>query len=105
MAKRDIDSLLDDPSMKLQYCGFGDKLPDASTVIHGCIYSVVQNDLIRDYVALDGIWEDLGLYDPSDFETAESTEAPTPTNCPNCGAPLKNGKCEYCGTEVNNALA
>lgn len=23
-----------------------------------------------------------------------------PTNCPNCGAPLHNGNCEYCGTEV-----
>ena len=22
------------------------------------------------------------------------------TNCPNCGAPLKDGKCEYCGTQV-----
>lgn len=22
------------------------------------------------------------------------------TNCPNCAAPLKGGKCEYCGTEV-----
>ena len=21
------------------------------------------------------------------------------TNCPNCGAPMKNGNCEYCGTE------
>ena len=21
------------------------------------------------------------------------------TNCPNCGAPLADGKCEYCGTE------
>lgn len=21
------------------------------------------------------------------------------TNCPNCGAPLSTGKCEYCGTE------
>lgn len=21
------------------------------------------------------------------------------TNCKNCGAPLKSGKCEYCGTE------
>lgn len=21
------------------------------------------------------------------------------TNCPNCGAPMKNGICEYCGTE------
>lgn len=25
-----------------------------------------------------------------------------PTNCPNCGAPLKGGKCEYCGTETQN---
>lgn len=24
------------------------------------------------------------------------------TNCPNCGAPLKDGKCEYCGTTYNN---
>lgn len=22
------------------------------------------------------------------------------TNCPNCGAPLKGGRCEYCGTQV-----
>lgn len=21
------------------------------------------------------------------------------TNCPNCGAPLENGMCKYCGTE------
>ena len=24
------------------------------------------------------------------------------TNCPNCGAALHNGKCEYCGTTYNN---
>lgn len=24
------------------------------------------------------------------------------TNCPNCGAVLKNGKCEYCGTETQS---
>lgn len=23
-----------------------------------------------------------------------------PTNCPNCGAVLENGKCNYCGTKV-----
>lgn len=23
-----------------------------------------------------------------------------PTNCPNCAAPLHNGKCKYCDTEV-----
>lgn len=23
------------------------------------------------------------------------------TNCPNCAAPLKGGKCEYCGTQVD----
>ena len=23
----------------------------------------------------------------------------SPTNCKNCGAPLRNGRCEYCGTE------
>lgn len=25
------------------------------------------------------------------------------TNCPNCGAVLKNGQCEYCGTKVQAA--
>lgn len=25
------------------------------------------------------------------------------TNCPNCGAPLKDGKCEYCSTHVRLA--
>ena len=25
-------------------------------------------------------------------------------NCPNCGAPLKNGKCEYCGTEQGKTV-
>lgn len=23
-----------------------------------------------------------------------------PTNCPNCGAVIHDGKCDYCGTEV-----
>ena len=32
-----------------------------------------------------------------DFEHEEPKE--TPTNCKNCGAPLENGKCKYCGTE------
>ena len=25
-------------------------------------------------------------------------------NCENCGAPLKNGKCEYCGTEQEKTV-
>ena len=25
----------------------------------------------------------------------------TPTNCPNCGAPITGPKCEYCGTVHN----
>ena len=27
------------------------------------------------------------------------------TNCPNCGAPLKNGTCEYCGTQEEKSKA
>ena len=26
-----------------------------------------------------------------------------PTNCTNCGAPLKNGKCEYCGAQYDTS--
>lgn len=25
-------------------------------------------------------------------------------NCPNCGAPIKGGRCEYCGTEFVQEL-
>lgn len=27
------------------------------------------------------------------------------TNCPNCGAPLKGSKCEYCGTTTKDVDA
>lgn len=26
------------------------------------------------------------------------------TNCPNCGAPIKGGRCEYCGTKFVQEL-
>lgn len=26
------------------------------------------------------------------------------TNCPNCGAPYKNGVCEHCGTEQQDKV-
>lgn len=26
------------------------------------------------------------------------------TNCPNCGAPLKDGCCQYCGTEYKTQI-
>ena len=30
-----------------------------------------------------------------------ATKKPKPHTCTQCGAPLKDGKCEYCGTEYN----
>lgn len=30
------------------------------------------------------------------------TAKPIRTNCNNCGAPLNNGKCEYCGTDYGH---
>ena len=30
-----------------------------------------------------------------------ATKTPKPHTCSQCGAPLKDGKCEYCGTEYN----
>ena len=29
------------------------------------------------------------------------TYQPIPRNCPNCGAPVRNTICEYCGTRFN----
>lgn len=40
-------------------------------------------------------WECLGI--SSSLETSEVKKYMT--NCPNCGAPMHNHRCEYCGTE------
>ena len=40
-------------------------------------------------------WECLGV--SNSLETNEVKEYVT--NCPNCGAPMRNHKCMYCGTE------
>ena len=44
-------------------------------------------------------WHELGISNelPSSYETAATLEYKT--NCPNCGAPMTNHKCKYCGTE------
>ena len=30
----------------------------------------------------------------------KATKKPKPHSCPNCGAPLHDGKCDYCGTTI-----
>ena len=32
-------------------------------------------------------------------DTVATDDKSYTTNCPNCGAPMKNHKCRYCGTE------
>lgn len=39
-------------------------------------------------------WHSLGS-----VESTRTTPVQYTTNCPNCGAPMKNHKCMYCGTE------
>ena len=99
MLKEEIDSVLSELAKDIKYIFVGD-LPDVSTAMRNCIYLAVVEDKIREmhgYVVLNGMWADLGVFDSSDFEHEPKKE--TQTNCKNCGAPLKNGKCEYCGTE------
>lgn len=31
----------------------------------------------------------------------DETEGVVRMNCRNCGAPMKNGRCEYCGTQAD----
>ena len=49
------------------------------------------------------VYTDEGKFEPlfADKDTDSSTMKmkPHPTNCANCGAVLKDYKCEYCGTE------
>ena len=35
----------------------------------------------------------------------QQSQTPLQTNCPNCGAPLENGKCSYCGTHVYHTVS
>lgn len=46
-------------------------------------------------VFLDGYYNDV----------IRKTQTPPKTNCPNCGAPLENGKCSYCGTKVSHTVS
>ena len=43
-------------------------------------------------------WYSLGSVE-SDMIESETIPMQYITNCPNCGAPMKNHKCIYCGTE------
>lgn len=56
-----------------------------------------QSDDLHGYVVRNGTWNDLRVLDSTDFEHEEPKEKTT--NCKNCGAPLHNGKCDYCGSE------
>lgn len=40
-------------------------------------------------------------YQPKYCCAHEGTRRTRPTNCPNCGAPVQSGQCEYCGTRFD----
>ena len=40
-----------------------------------------------------------------DYNVIHKMQTPPKTNCPNCGAPLENGKCSYCGTKVSHTVS
>lgn len=43
-------------------------------------------------------WTEIGSYSEPTYEALRSYRKFI-TNCPNCGAPMQNHKCMYCGTE------
>ena len=106
-----LENLTLDDCSDIKY-EFVDKLPDASLTAGGTIY--VKSDIrgYRSYMLLNGEWVELGMFKANTTISYPTTyyvdnlvyheeypkEAP-PTNCKNCGAPLKDGKCEYCGSE------
>ena len=61
-------------------------------------YIKEEKDGYHEFIYRDGVWEWLGKLENSWDEIKEPPKM-RPTNCTNCGAPLKNGKCAYCGTE------
>ena len=54
-----------------------------------------------EYVFIGNEWTPIGYTDIPTYSTLAAFDLPkeSPTNCKNCGAPLHNGKCNYCGSE------
>ena len=54
--------------------------------------------LYTDNGKFEPLFSDGSTYNDTDYSSALKMK-PHPTNCTNCGAVLKDYKCEYCGTE------
>ena len=88
-----------------------DELPAAEEVVTGRLYVLLDgNGGYETYYHVDDGWvsidsdkehQDEYTYTKAEidamFETADIKNPPS--NCKNCGAPLTDGKCDYCGTE------
>ena len=54
----------------------------------------------RMYIYINNEWQDLGYYSENeDKSTTKETYTINRVNCKNCGAPLVDGKCQYCGSD------
>lgn len=72
-----------------------DQLPDPAEAKSNTIY--IRPDKSSYICLADGDYVALG---PISTDSPVSELEVHLSNCPNCGAPLVKGKCEYCGTEV-----
>lgn len=68
---------------------------------HKC--KIQPSEITRRQAFVDAYYEELNdLYNNS---VIHKMQTPPKTNCPNCGAPLENGKCSYCGTKVSHTVS
>ena len=79
----------------IHFVGEYDKIPELELRCRGDLIVVNNNT----YMYTGEKWEELGstINEPV-WETPKS-QFTYFHNCPNCGAPMKNHKCSYCGTE------
>ena len=85
-----------------------DNLSDDYVILMRLHYLLSKNlnlsDEFKDFIIDVSNYDDIAdLYLISDMMITDYSSAlkmkPHPTNCTNCGAVLKDYKCEYCGTE------
>ena len=82
-------------------------LPDVSTTFN--FMGEYDSNLFYNYGSVCTYKGEMLMFDGNDWHTlgsvglhmieTKTTPVKYITNCPNCGAPMKNHKCIYCGTE------
>ena len=92
---KEIEQNINSMVMPTHFIGVYDDFPELQLMYRGDI--VIIKD--RTYMYTGKEWEELVSTISEPVWEAPKPQVTYLHNCPNCGAPMHNHKCSYCGTE------